>query len=264
QRRQDIYKWLAAPDYESKHLNTAGEWEKDTGSWFLQGESFHEWKSQPKSFLWLHGQAGAGKSVLCSTIIRTISGNSKSNPSIAVAFFYFDFRSKDIEPHSLLRALIKQLSLKSTKAPTPTFDYVAKLFSDKNNGQESPSLEELKSTLEFIIGTFENNVYIIFDALDECPRRHQFLELIKEIHGWKFDALHLLATSRDEPDIGKTLGDLVSHQVSMDEGLVDGDIRVYVSRQLKDDNKLSKYSREKKEIIKTTLIDGAHGMHVIV
>ncbi|KAF8484411.1 hypothetical protein JB92DRAFT_1567326 [Gautieria morchelliformis] len=46
----------------------------------------------------------------------------------------------------------------------------------------------------------------------------------------------------------------------MHEGLVDSDIRVYVSRQLNDDNKLSKYSAEKKETIKTTLIDGAHGM----
>ncbi|KAF8466290.1 ankyrin repeat-containing domain protein, partial [Gautieria morchelliformis] len=104
-------------------------------------------------------------------------------------------------------------------------------------------------------------VYIFFDALDECPDRHQFLKLIKEIHGWNFDTLHLLATSRYEPDIEKTLRDLVSHQVSMDEGLVYSDIQVYVSRALKDDNsKLSKYSAEKKENIKTTLSDGAHGV----
>jgi hypothetical protein len=55
QRRQNIYNWLAAPDYESKHLNAAREGEKHTGSWFLLGESSHERKSQPKSLLWLHG-----------------------------------------------------------------------------------------------------------------------------------------------------------------------------------------------------------------
>ncbi|KAF8521042.1 hypothetical protein JB92DRAFT_2677432, partial [Gautieria morchelliformis] len=103
-------------------------------------------------------------------------------------------------------------------------------------------------------------VYIIFDALDECPDRHPFLKLIKEIHGWNLDTLRLLATSRYEQDIEKTLRDLVSHQVFMDEGLVDSDIRVYVSRALTNDNKLSKYSAEKKEKIKTTLSDGAHGM----
>jgi hypothetical protein len=37
-------------------LNAVGEWEKDTGSWFLEGESFRKWKGQPKSFLWLHGK----------------------------------------------------------------------------------------------------------------------------------------------------------------------------------------------------------------
>ncbi|KAF8527663.1 hypothetical protein JB92DRAFT_2698293, partial [Gautieria morchelliformis] len=134
-----------------------------------------------------------------------------------------------------------------------------KLFSDKGNGQGSLSPEELKSTLKSIISTFED-VYIILDALDECTDRHRFLGLIKEIQGWNFDTLHLLATSREEHDIEKTLRDLVSHQVSMDEGLVDSDIRRYVSRKLEDDNKLSKYSAEKKETIKTTLIDGAHGM----
>ncbi|KAF8528253.1 hypothetical protein JB92DRAFT_3093085, partial [Gautieria morchelliformis] len=260
QRRKDIYKWLAAPDYESKHFSSAGECEKGTGSWFLGGGSFHAWKSQPKSFLWLHGKAGAGKTILCSTIITDISHHCTSDPSLAVAFFYFDFRSKDIEPPSVLRALIKQLSLKSTKTTATTFNYLAKLYSDKKNGQESPSLEELKSTLKSIIGTFEKNVYIIFDALDECPDGHRFLNLIKEIHGWNFDTLRLLATSRYEQDIEKTLRDLVSHEVSMDEGLVDSDVRLYVSRALKDDNKFSKYSAEKKEEIETTLNDGAHGM----
>jgi hypothetical protein len=158
--------------------------------------------------------------------------------------------------------------LKSTEVPatTPTtgFNCLAKLFSDKKDGEESPSLEELKSTLKSIIGTFEKNVYIIFEALDECPDRHQFLQLIKEIRGWNFSTLRLLATSRDEQDIEEALRDVISHQVSMDEALIDNDIRVYVSRKLKDDKKLSKYSAEKTETIENTLIDGAHGMYVIV
>ncbi|KAF8510544.1 hypothetical protein JB92DRAFT_3118869 [Gautieria morchelliformis] len=40
----------------------------------------------------------------------------------------------------------------------------------------------------------------------------------------------------------------------------DSDIGVYVERKLKDDNKLSKYSGEKKETIQTMLIEGADGM----
>ena len=76
---QEIYHWLSAPDYRPKHWNARTEREGDTGSWFLQGVSFLEWKSRAKSFLWLHGMrtfyicfmvvankhtAGAGKTVL--------------------------------------------------------------------------------------------------------------------------------------------------------------------------------------------------------
>jgi hypothetical protein len=134
------------------------------------------------------------------------------------------------------------------------------LFSKKENGKLSPSPEELESTLKSIIGTFKNDMYIIFDALDECPDRPQLLKLINPIHGWNFNKLHLLATSRHEQDIEKTLRDLVSHQVPMDESLVDGDIQVYVSRTLNDDTKFRSYLEENKKSIQVTLTDGAHGI----
>ncbi|KAF8531911.1 hypothetical protein JB92DRAFT_2545834, partial [Gautieria morchelliformis] len=260
QRRQDIYNWLSAPDYESKHWTAVTEREGNTGTWFVEGERFQEWKRKPKSFLWLHGKAGSGKTILCSTIVGEISRHCESDSSLAIAFFYFDFHSKDTKPPAVLRALIKQLSMRIPAKTSPKIpDYLADLFSKKADGKQSSSPEELKSTLKSIIGTFKNGVYLIFDALDECPDRPKFLNLIKEIQGWNFDNLHLLTTSRYEHDIEKTLRDLVSHQVPMDEGLVDGDIRVYVSRTLSDDPKFSMYSEEKKDIIKTTLIDGAHG-----
>ncbi|KAF8521534.1 hypothetical protein JB92DRAFT_2785751, partial [Gautieria morchelliformis] len=259
QRRQDIYNWLSAPDNESKHLTAITEREGNTGAWFVQGDCFQEWRGKPKSFLWLHGKAGAGKTILCSTIIREISRHCESDSSLAIAFFYFDFHSKDTKPPAVLRALIKQLSARTSAKTSPKIpDYLADLFSRKGDGKQSPSSEELESTLKSIVGTFKNDVYIIFDALDECPDRPEFLKLITEIQGWNFEKLHLLATSRDEQDIEKTLRDLVSHQVPMDESLVDGDIQVYVSRQLKDP-KFSRYSEEKRETIETTLMDGAHG-----
>ncbi|KAF8505145.1 hypothetical protein JB92DRAFT_762924 [Gautieria morchelliformis] len=261
QRRQDIYNWLSAPDYESKHLTAITEREGNTGAWFVQGDCFQDWRGKPKSLLWLHGKAGAGKTILCSTIIREISRHCESDASLAIAFFYFDFHSKDTKPPAVLRALIKQLSARTSAKTSPKIpDYLGDLFSRKGDGKQSPSSEELESTLKSIIGTFKNDVYIVFDALDECPDRPEFLKLIKEIQGWNFDKLHLLATSRYEQDIEKTLRDLVSHQVPMDESLVDGDIQVYVSRQMNDDPKFIRYSEEKRETIKITLLDGAHGM----
>ncbi|KAF8518594.1 hypothetical protein JB92DRAFT_2712075 [Gautieria morchelliformis] len=185
-----------------------------------------------------------------STIIEELASQS-----LVIAYLYFDFHSKDIRPHSVLRALIEQLSSKCTSIP----DGLEKLFSAYADTRRSPSPEELKSSLKSIIGSFEN-VYIVFDALDECPTRSEFLKLLAEIHGWNLDTLHILATSRVEKDIAETLSGLVSHQVLMDEPLVDGDIQVHVCRTLDDDIKFSRCSADMKENIKKTLVEGAHGM----
>jgi hypothetical protein len=134
-----------------------------------------------------------------------------------------------------------------------------KLFSAYADSRQSPAPDELKSTLKSIIVSFEN-VYIVFDALDECPSRPEFLKLLEEIHGWNLDNLHILGTSRKEQDIEDVLSGLASHQVLMDERFVDGDINVHVSRILDDDIKFSRCSADIKGKIKTTLIEGTDGM----
>ncbi|KAF8530660.1 hypothetical protein JB92DRAFT_2694798, partial [Gautieria morchelliformis] len=117
------------------------------------------------------------------------------------------------------------------------------------------------STLKTIIRSF-HTVYIVFDALDECPERSRILIVLREVHGWKLDTLHLLATSRKEGDISKALTGLVSQEVSMDESLVDHDIQGYVSRRV--DIEFSMCPAEEKEMVKSTLMKDAHGMFRLV
>ncbi|KAF8511999.1 hypothetical protein JB92DRAFT_3117576 [Gautieria morchelliformis] len=112
---QNIYNWLAAPDHESKHRNARSMCQEMTGLWFVQGEYFQEWREGPHSFLWLH--AGAGKTILCATIVEELSLHCRSNPSLAIAFLYFDFNNKDILPNAILRSLIEQLSVQCTSIP---------------------------------------------------------------------------------------------------------------------------------------------------
>ncbi|KAF8484357.1 hypothetical protein JB92DRAFT_1574797 [Gautieria morchelliformis] len=257
EHRQKIYKWLGAPDHESKHRNARRMRQESTGEWFVEGEHFQEWREAPCSFLWLHGIPGAGKTILCSTIIEQLSLHCRSDPSLAMAFFYFDFNNKDTLPNAVLRSLIKQLSVQCANTPHA----LESLFSTNEQGgaHRDPGQEDLMSTLKTIISSFQA-VYIVFDALDECPERSRFLMVIRDIHGWDVGQLHLLATSRKERAIEEGLSGLISQEVLMDENLVDGDIRVHVSRTLEDDIKFRMCSAGEKEMVMTTLIDGAHGM----
>ncbi|KAF8478788.1 hypothetical protein JB92DRAFT_2800863, partial [Gautieria morchelliformis] len=255
EHRQKIYDWLAAPDHQIKHRNARSVHQEATGSWFVEEERFQEWREAPHSFLWLHGIPGAGKTILCSTIIEELLCYCSSDPSFAMAFFYFDFNNKATLPDVVFRSLIEQLAVQSTTIPHA----LETLFSKNAGARRSVAQEELMSTLKSIIGSFKA-VYIVFDALDECPKRSRFLAAIKDMHDWKMDTLHLVATSRKERDIEDTLSGLISHEVPMDEKLVDGDIRVHVSRTLEDDVKFSMFSAEEKDMVKTTLMEGACGM----
>ena len=127
--------------------------------------------------------------MLSSTIIDDITRQCKSGPSLAIAFFYFDFQNENTRSPAVLRSLIKQFSLSCATIP----DALVRLFSKNEEEQRSPTVRELTSTLWTIIGKFRN-VYLVFDALDGSPDRHAFLAFLGQIHDWGIDDLHMLAT----------------------------------------------------------------------
>jgi hypothetical protein len=138
-------------------------------------------------------------------------------------------------------------------------DALTKLYSENAEKYQTPTVDALMSTVRSIVGSFRN-VYIVFDALDECVDLPELLTLLREIHDWGLDTVHLLTTSRIKQDIEGALNHLISHRVPMDETLVSGDIRVHVSQTLARDIKLKMYSAEEKGMIESALIEGAHGM----
>ncbi|KAJ6571500.1 hypothetical protein B0H19DRAFT_1372571 [Mycena capillaripes] len=189
-----LYKWLGSPlDQKIKQ----GEMQKlrygNTGSWFLNGAKFREWKDNPGS-LWIEGNSGTGKSVLCSTIIRDISADTE-RPAV-VAYFYFDFRqerrSQDLEV--MLRSIAFQLSAKSSP-PHLALDRLHKSF---NGGTVPPHDDDLIKVIHQLL-TELGRTYIVLDALDECVE-DDFPALTRLIQHLFSDPtnkhLHLLLTSQ--------------------------------------------------------------------
>ena len=116
-----------------------------------------------------------------------------------------------------------------------------------------------------------DHVYLVADALDECPQtelcREDLLKGIHEIADLHIDCLHFLTTSRDEVDIRLSFRRLEgadrSFAVLEAKGkCVQDDIKKFLEFQLQDD-KYAKWSAAEKKHVILTLGDKADGMYVL-
>jgi hypothetical protein len=194
--------------------------------------------------------------VSSSTIIQDLIGHCKSNPSFAMAYFYFDFRDRGKQSHEhLLRSLVTQFS---DQCPS-TLEALEKLYSSNQGGRWQPAVNALSTALGDIIRNF-HQTYIVVDALDECTDRETLLGLIEEIINWKINTLHILVTSRKEREINECLKALVSNQIDIQSSLVATDIQIHVHEQLRKDPRFRKWSEKVLTEIETELTERAHGM----
>jgi ankyrin repeat domain-containing protein 50 len=108
------------------------------------------------------------------------------------------------------------------------------------------------------------HVFIVIDALDECPRnrhREQLLAVISDIKSRSLDSLHVLVTSRREPDIEKALLPLLSiPPIPLQGSQVDLDINLHILSSLSTDPQLKKWSKQVKAKVENTLTNKANGM----
>jgi hypothetical protein len=113
-------------------------------------------------------------------------------------------------------------------------------------------------------------VYLILDALDECPNtsgvptsRAQVLGLVKEFVDLRLSSLRICVTSRPEVDIQDAIGNLASHSVSLhDEGGQKEDIAEYI-RSVVHSNLVRAQRRWRdadKDLVIETLSERADGM----
>ena len=111
-------------------------------------------------------------------------------------------------------------------------------------------------------------VYIIIDALDECPNfsgipsaREKVLELIEELVELKLPNVHLCVASRPEIDIRMVLDPLTSLKVSLhDEIGQKEDIVRYIKSVIYSDRDMRKWKEEDKRLVVDVLSDKAGGM----
>ncbi|KAI0258918.1 hypothetical protein BC834DRAFT_669764 [Gloeopeniophorella convolvens] len=260
---QKCIKWLSPPDPSPNHATKRRQCHQGSTDWFIHGNAFEEWKWSDRSFLWLHGKPGSGKSVLCSAMIDHCMRYLHRTGFGTVAYFYCDFN--DFAKQSLdgiLCSILVQLCKQSD-----SYLEVLSRFHAENRGHP-PTTDTLGQCLKEMLG-FPNEAakYIFVDGLDECPDyglpspRGEILSFLKDIIEACFPDVHICVTSRPEVDVREVLERPASFRVSLEEEIGQEHAIVnYIVSSVESHPKMCKWSETIKELVVDTLKSNAHGM----
>ena len=183
-----------------------------------------------------------------------------------MGYYFFDFRDTTKQDvRGLLASLLSQLCAKSDSC----YDILSELYSKNNAGSQQPNNESLTECLKKMIQLpRQPMIYIIVDALDECPNsgfpnmaREKVLDLLEDLLDLNLPNLRICVTSRPEADIRDVLELLTSHHISLhDESGQKNDILDYISTFVQTDRKMRRWRSEDKQLVIDTLSGKVDGM----
>ena len=200
-----------------------------------------------------------------SAIIRDIHRLCATGLAL-MAYYYFDFRDTDKQHRrGLLSSLLCQLCAKSDSC----YDLLSHLYSSHDGGTREPSEGALTQCLmDMLQLERQPTIYIIVDALDECPNasgmptpREKVLEFLEDLMDSQVPNVRICVTSRPEFDIRSVLEPLTPFRVSLhDESGQKKDILDYVSTVVNSDRRMRKWRAQEKQLVIDTLSERAGGM----
>jgi hypothetical protein len=185
---------------------------------------------------------------------------------VTMAYYYFDFRDvKKQDCYGLLTSLVSRLSAESDSC----YNILSDLYASNMNGMLEPDIDSLKECMKEMLNLpGQGPIYIIVDALDECPNlsgtpsaREEVLGLIRELVDLKLPNLHLCVASRPETDIRLALGPLTTLKISLhDEAGQKEDIVEYIKSAVYSDQNMKRWKEEDKQLVVVTLSVKVDGM----
>ena len=184
----------------------------------------------------------------------------------SLAFFYFDFRDEEKKQdlRNFVTSILCQLSVYSSLC----CEIISRIYSTHGKGTQQPGNSVLESCLrEMLSVSVGQPVYMIVDALDECPHssgiptpREDVLKLLEGLVRLGQPNLHICVTSRLEVDIKEVLGPLARTISLHDEAGQMKDISDYVSNFVFSDWMMGRWRSAEKELVVKELSKKADGM----
>jgi hypothetical protein len=202
-----------------------------------------------------------------SAVIEDIR-HMQDSRSVLIAYYYCDF--KDVNKRDV-RGLLASVLLQLVDDSDSCWDTLHQLYKACHDGSEQPSEATLIKCLGSMIDLPEQvPIYLIVDALDECPNntgtptaREKVLNFVQYLFQSDHPNLFVCITSRPEQDISATLNPLTSPSTNVslhEEGGQRQDIISYVRSFVQTDAAMRRWREEDKELVVDVLSELAGGM----
>lgn len=250
--------WLGGSDASLVHMAEHRKHDPGTGSWFFGSQQYTDWRDTNDGHLWLHGKAGCGKTVLCSTIIDDLQKHCNANKKTAVVFFYFSFSSPGQQKYDdVLKCFLRQLC-----SSAQTYQHLVRRCEDSLG--ENPSTAVLQDTFDAACG-YHEKVFICLDALDEIPQDEQSDQRKVVLgHLCKMASsttnLKILMTSRRLEDIERRVAAMLVEPFSLPSAQINRDITMYVTTQFATDPDLQEWQPDIRSKAMETFARKSDGM----
>jgi hypothetical protein len=183
-----------------------------------------------------------------------------------MAYFYCDFRDEDKQNcRNLLLSILSQLCARSDSC----CEIMSHFYKAHDNGTQKPGDDTLIRCLNQMLSLpAQRSIYLIVDALDECPNssglptaREEVLNLVKDLVSQNLPNLHVCVTSRPEIDIQTNIEPLTSLRVSLhNQTGQKKDILDYVSSVVSSDSMMRRWREEDRKFVIEVLSERADGM----
>lgn len=172
-----------------------------------------------------------------------------------VAHVYFDYKEQERQkPVLVLSNLVKQLASQILHLPAEIED----LYNELEPKRKTPTLEQLYAILLVISKQFPQ-VFLVFDALDECHPENQRRTLLPLFQRMGKDGINVFLTSRPHPeDIRDSLRNVASMELLAQEE----DIVNYIQDKIDENPRARSLVRQGncKDRIISELVQCAKGM----
>ena len=144
----------------------------------------------------------------------------------------------------MIRSLIRQLS------QSPLVPSVRDCWKRIAKKGDQPDREEIISMLDDVVSDMPGDIFLVLDALDECPtdrkERKHLLSLLVNLADSHNKNIHILATSRPEQDINTAMGKFPS--INLEQKLAN-DVETFVLSALQEE-----YLQDIDENIKSSIV----------